>query len=145
MDQLEEPLQTLRETGAGYSVCLPRALLREHHTNSGMVIGHMAPWHERTMTTQEGLVRSWPNGGRARRARVRFHALGLSSGGGDSPVQFVLGGPNYETLAEWRDIVIERAEELSRAGAHRQRLQGNPAPGRRADRQESSCGARGVR
>jgi multidrug efflux pump len=36
---------------------------------------------------------------------------GLSRGGGGQPVQFVLGGPDYDTLADWRDAVIAKAEE----------------------------------
>ncbi|WP_162937565.1 efflux RND transporter permease subunit [Indioceanicola profundi] len=38
-------------------------------------------------------------------------ALGQSGGG--RPVQFVIGGPTYEVLADWRDRIIERAEENS--------------------------------
>lgn len=32
-------------------------------------------------------------------------------GGTNKPVQFVLGGPTYEDLAAWRDILIEKASE----------------------------------
>ena len=39
-----------------------------------------------------------------------------SGGGGDRPVQFVLGGPNYETLAQWRDIVIDQIIAQLEAG-----------------------------
>jgi multidrug efflux pump len=35
---------------------------------------------------------------------------GLSRGG-QTPVQFVIGGPDYETLAEWRDRMLARASE----------------------------------
>jgi multidrug efflux pump len=37
---------------------------------------------------------------------------GLSRGGGGTPVQFVIGGPDFETLAAWRDRVIARAEQV---------------------------------
>jgi multidrug efflux pump len=36
---------------------------------------------------------------------------GLTRGGGQTPVQFVIGGPDYETLARWRDSILERAAE----------------------------------
>lgn len=36
---------------------------------------------------------------------------GLSRGGG-APVQFVIGGPDFETLAAWRDRIIARAEQI---------------------------------
>jgi len=32
-------------------------------------------------------------------------------GGAQKPVQFVLGGPSYEDLLEWRDILLERARQ----------------------------------
>ena len=32
-------------------------------------------------------------------------------GGAGKPVEFVLGGSDYDELARWRDILIERAEE----------------------------------
>ena len=36
---------------------------------------------------------------------------GGGGGGGGVPVQLVIGGPNYDELARWRDIIIERASE----------------------------------
>ncbi len=33
------------------------------------------------------------------------------SGGGGQPVQLVIGGPNYDELARWRDIIIAKASE----------------------------------
>jgi multidrug efflux pump len=113
MDQLEEPLTRLREQGQ-----VDRAVSRvpafgDTSPSSGMFMVQMAPWQERTISTQEAVgqvMRSWSQvpGVRA----FAFMRSGLSRGGGDRPVQFVLGGPNFETLAQWRDIVIERAEEF---------------------------------
>ncbi len=37
---------------------------------------------------------------------------GLSRGGGGQPVQFVIGGPDYPTLAQWRDKMLARAEQI---------------------------------
>ena len=37
-----------------------------------------------------------------------YSRSGLSRGGGDQPVQFVIGGTDWQELAEWRDIVLER-------------------------------------
>ncbi|NWG45844.1 MAG: efflux RND transporter permease subunit [Alphaproteobacteria bacterium] len=33
------------------------------------------------------------------------------SGGSSAPVQFVLGGPSYEALGQWRDLILARAAE----------------------------------
>lgn len=41
-----------------------------------------------------------------------FSVMRQAFGGGESkPVQFVLGGPTYEDLARWRDIVLKKARE----------------------------------
>ncbi|MEO0975067.1 MAG: efflux RND transporter permease subunit, partial [Pseudomonadota bacterium] len=36
---------------------------------------------------------------------------GLSSGGGGKPVQFVIGGSDYQSLATWRDAILARARD----------------------------------
>jgi multidrug efflux pump len=36
---------------------------------------------------------------------------GIGGRGISQAVEFVIGGPSYETLAEWRDIILERAAE----------------------------------
>jgi multidrug efflux pump len=112
MDRLEEPLQRLREQGQVQRVVSRVPAFGSTTPNSGMFMVSMVPWQERTMSTQEVLAATmadWRNvpGVRA----FAFMRSGLSRRGGDRPVQFVLGGPNFETLAQWRDIVIERAEE----------------------------------
>ncbi|MFV2089249.1 MAG: efflux RND transporter permease subunit, partial [Pseudomonadales bacterium] len=112
MDKLEEPIQSLREQGEVQRVVSRVPSFGSTSPNTGMFIVSMAPWKERTLSTQQALdqvmakwaivpgVRAFP-----------FVCSGLSRGGGNRPVQFVLGGPNYEALAEWRDIIMERAEE----------------------------------
>lgn len=41
-----------------------------------------------------------------------FPVMRQAFGGGEvKPVQFVLGGPTYEELARWRDIIIDKASE----------------------------------
>ncbi len=81
---------------------------------SGIVNVTLKPWGERTIDTQDllnVLNRQWEE-----IPDVRVNAF-ISSGnrggggGGGSPVQIVLGGPNYEELARWRDIIIARASE----------------------------------
>jgi len=42
-----------------------------------------------------------------------FSRSGLSRGGGDRPVQFVIGGPDYPTLAVWRDRLLVALEKNS--------------------------------
>jgi multidrug efflux pump subunit AcrB len=80
---------------------------------AGIVNVTLRPWDERTMSTQEllqELNRGWSRD--PRHSRHAFMRSGIAgSGGGGQPVQIVLGGPNYEELARWRDIIIDRASE----------------------------------
>lgn len=79
--------------------------------NSGMSIIALPDWENRSKSTPEvmnELMSAWRE-----IPGVRINAFmrsGLVRGGGGQPVQFVLGGRSYEELAEWRDLVIERAD-----------------------------------
>ena len=82
-------------------------------SNSGVIMVTMTPWQERTVTTAQAAARAsaaWQTvpGVRA----FAFMRSGLSRGGGGQPVQFVLGGPDYDTLADWRDEIVSRASEF---------------------------------
>ncbi len=111
MDRLEQPLMRLRDQGEVTRVLTRVPSWGSSTPNTGMVIGTMAPWRERSMTTQElvnQIMSEWQDIPSVR--AFAFVRSGLSRGGGDRPIQFVLGGPNYDMLAEWRDIIIQRAE-----------------------------------
>ena len=82
-------------------------------SNSGVIMVTMGPWQDRDVTTAE--ARDRVNGQWQTIPGVRAFAFmrsGLSRRGGGQPVQFVLGGPDYETLAEWRDQILDRAREF---------------------------------
>lgn len=112
MDRLEKPLQTMRAEGQVQRVVSRVPSFGSTSPNSGMFIVSMMPWNERTLSTQEAVNRAMADWNTVPGVRAfAFVRSGLSRGGGDRPVQFVLGGPNYETLAQWRDIVLDRAEE----------------------------------
>jgi len=86
------------------------------NNGSGIVNVTLKPWGERKIGTQEmlnDLNKQWEE-----IPDVRVNAFmgggnrgGGGGGGGGSPVQLVLGGPNYEELARWRDLIIARASE----------------------------------
>ncbi len=48
---------------------------------------------------------------------MAFLPSGLGQRGANTPVEFVLQGPDYETLAEWRDTVMDAARESGLFGA----------------------------
>jgi multidrug efflux pump len=80
--------------------------------NSGMTIISLPTWGDRPKETSQvmsELTSKW--------AEIpginsfMFMRSGLGRGGDGQPVQFVIGGRSYEELVQWRDLVIERANE----------------------------------
>jgi multidrug efflux pump len=81
---------------------------------AGIVNVTLKPWGERTIGTQELLDilnKQWEEIPDIRVSAFIGGGNRGGGGGGGSPVQIVLGGPNYEELARWRDIIIARAAE----------------------------------
>jgi multidrug efflux pump len=84
---------------------------------AGIVNVTLVPWGERDVTTAELLAElneEWaeiPNLQVTAFMRSSAPGGGRGGGGGGQPVQLVLGGPNYEVLARWRDIIFDRAAE----------------------------------
>ena len=82
---------------------------------AGMVNVQLVPWDERDVTTAELLAElnaKWaeiPNLQVTAFMRSSAPGGGGGGGGGGQPVQLVIGGPNYEELARWRDIILDRA------------------------------------
>jgi multidrug efflux pump len=78
--------------------------------NSGIGIVDLAPWEERDRTAAQ--IARELTGELSTVTGVRvfvFQPSGLSFYFGQ-PIQFVIGGPTYEELARWRDIIIEKAK-----------------------------------
>ena len=111
--KLELPAMQMIDEGIADVVVLAVPGWGGSQSNSGVMMVSMRPWDERDITTQEAanrVTRAWSTipGVRA----FAFARSGLSRGGGGQPVQFVLGGPDYETLADWRDTIMARAREF---------------------------------
>ena len=110
VEQLEQPVMGLIEDGVAVRLMTRVPGFGSTGSNSGVLIISMAPWNERDITTPETatqLSRTWSSvpGVRA----FAYSRSGLSRGGGDQPVQFVIGGTNWDDLADWRDIILESA------------------------------------
>src|SRR5690606_26550054 len=81
----------------------------EMHT--GQVIVFLQDWDQRDVSTSE--VVEQMRGDLSSLPAVRALPIvrsGLIRGGGQ-PLQVVLGGPDYEELADWRDRMLARMEE----------------------------------
>ena len=80
--------------------------------NGGIIIVSMAPWNKRDISTAEAQGRMMGAWSQAPDVRVfTFMRSGISRHGGGQPVQFVLGGTNYEELARWRDLILRKARQ----------------------------------
>ena len=92
MDRLEVPLQQMREEGEIQRVVSRVPAFGSSTPNSGMFIVSMMPWMDRSISTQEAVDRAMADWRSVPSVRAfAFVRSGLSRGGGDRPVQFVLG------------------------------------------------------
>ena len=112
---IEEPLQPHFDSGL-----IQRGIVGIPgwgNRGAGIVNVTLVPWGERDVTTAELLAElneKWseiPNLQVTAFMRSSAPGGGGGGGGGGQPVQLVLGGPNYEELARWRDIIFARAAE----------------------------------
>lgn len=80
----------------------------EMHT--GQAIVFLQDWNKRDVTTDDVVQRVRRDLGKLPGVRVNPQVrTGLTRGGGQ-PFQIVLGGPEYDELARWRDRVLARIE-----------------------------------
>jgi len=80
--------------------------------NTGRIIMALKDWDERSESAQQVAARLRKQLSDLPGVRVTVSTpTGLGGRSGGQPVQFVLNGPSYEKLSEWRDIVMARARE----------------------------------
>jgi multidrug efflux pump len=82
-------------------------------SNTANVFLRLAPWHERTVRQQDLTAEIFPEV--AAIPGVRAFAINpgsLGQRGFQAPVQLVLQGPDYDTIAQWRDDVMERLRQI---------------------------------
>src|SRR5215207_8191363 len=111
--EVEKAMEPLREKGVVSSTLSQVApgFIRPSPVNAGLVILRLVPWDQRTMKQQDivkqlfGQVSSFPG---ARAFPINPGSLGQR--GLSQPIQFVIGGPDYQTLREWRDRVLAKAQ-----------------------------------
>jgi multidrug efflux pump len=130
--QVERVLQPYLDQGVAAAVManIAPGFQRPAPVNSGLVFLRLKPWGERFKDSENGAAT--PDGYRdkkqqeivreifprisgipgVRAAPVNPPALGQR--GFQPPVQFVIGGTNYETVREWRDRIMGRAGQDAR-------------------------------
>ncbi|HEX2115944.1 MAG TPA: efflux RND transporter permease subunit, partial [Alphaproteobacteria bacterium] len=115
--RIEDAVYPLVERGDAYVVMsnLAPGWQRPAPVNEANVFVRLKPWDERSRKQQD-LVREISNqvislpGARA----VAINPASLGQRGFQPPIQFVLGGPDYETLRGWRDRIMDRARQDGR-------------------------------
>ncbi|MBR0671130.1 efflux RND transporter permease subunit [Neoroseomonas soli] len=114
--QIERLLQRYVDNGEAAAVfATVGGFQRPAVGNVANVFIRLAPWAERSRKQQEIAAEVFPQ--IAAIPGVRGFALNppsLGARGFQPPVQFVIGGPDYDTLIQWRDRFLERARENTR-------------------------------
>jgi len=111
--EIERALKPLEERGVVAAILSQVApgFQRPSPVNAGLVIVRLVPWDERNVKQQDitrqlfGSISAFPG---ARAFPVNPGSLGQR--GFQQPVQFVIGGPDYDTLRQWRDTVTQAAQ-----------------------------------
>jgi multidrug efflux pump len=112
--EVERAIKPLQDQGVVASLLSQVApgFQRPAPVNAGIVIVRLVPWDQRTIKQQDvvrqlfGSVTNFPG---ARAFPTNPPSLG-QRGFGQQQVQFVIGGPDYTTLKEWTDRVVQRAQ-----------------------------------
>lgn len=111
MTEIEQRLMPYVDSGEFKRLLVraPRGFGNIENFNGGFVIVILEEWSKRrsafTIMNEMRVKLSDLPGVRA------FPVMRQGLGGGtQKPVQFVLGGPTYEKLAQWRDVLIEKIE-----------------------------------
>jgi multidrug efflux pump len=114
--QIERLLQRYVENGEASAVfATVGGFQRPAVGNVANVFIRLAPWAERSRKQQQIAAEVFPQ--IAQIPGVRGFALNppsLGARGFQPPVQFVIGGPDYDTLIDWRDRFLARARENPR-------------------------------
>ena len=113
LERMEDVLMPLYENGEATRVLLrlPASFSSTNEVNSVRGIVVLSPWSKRNRSMQDIMG----DVNRKLAAVPGYRAFSVArrglGGGTGKPVEFVLGGSDYDELARWRDILIARAAE----------------------------------
>ncbi|WP_290494625.1 efflux RND transporter permease subunit [Hyphomonas sp. UBA4494] len=110
MDEIERRLIPYAESGEVSRLLLRAPGFGSSSFNQGFVVVVLDDWSRRRPADE---IIAEVNGKLSNLPGIRAFAImrqGLGGGTG-KPVQFVLGGPSYEVLTEWRDLLVTALED----------------------------------
>lgn len=101
------PMRMLKEGTARHVLSVvPGGFNSEGSVNSGIDIIELERWNKRSIPARKLSAQLYAETAKISGARIFiFQPSGLTSFNGQ-PVQFVIGGPTYEKLTEWRDKLL---------------------------------------
>ncbi len=112
MNEIEKRMMKYVESGeiSRVQVRAPRGFGTIENFNRGFIIAILNDWSKRrsAFTIMAEIRQNLSDLPGVRTSPIMRQGLG---GGTGKPVQFVLSGPTYETLAQWRDIVLRKVNE----------------------------------
>ncbi|MEX2009203.1 MAG: efflux RND transporter permease subunit [Dongiaceae bacterium] len=108
--QIERLAEELRKSGDLRSIFAMSG--QGGDATRGFIVVRLVDWSERTRSQQE-IIRSLAPQVAAVTAVRAFPVspAGLGQRGSRTPLQIVIGGPDYESIRQWTDIVLERARD----------------------------------
>ncbi len=114
VDEVEKPFLHLLDTGEADKIVtiIPGSFTATGSVNTAIIIGLLNLWEDRDRKVQEivgdiaGQISGIPG---AMAFAQPPPSLGQDPSG--TPIQFVIQGTNYDQLAQWRDLILERARE----------------------------------
>ena len=114
--EVEDTLSTIGPSGSNeidtlFAVLAP-GLSRPSPVNFAIAFVVLKPWKERLRSQQAIVKEFFPKLLAIPGANVfAINPPSLNQPGRKSPVQFVIGGPSYDTLKDWSKIIIEKARD----------------------------------
>jgi multidrug efflux pump len=112
IDRLQPPLLELQREGSLTRVLFISPAGDAGSTSRAFARISMVPADQRDYSAFELRDQLFRTGSTIPGARViAFVPSGLGTRGSDTPVQFVIQGPDYDVLAEWRDTVLDAARK----------------------------------
>jgi len=109
--QIERLLQRYVDSGEAVAVfATVGGFQRPAVGNVANVFVRLAPWAQRERKQQQIAAEIFPIISAIPGVRgFALNPASLGQRGFQPPVQFVIGGPDYDTLVQWRDVFLERA------------------------------------
>ncbi|HEX5079742.1 MAG TPA: efflux RND transporter permease subunit [Geminicoccaceae bacterium] len=108
--RVEAMLRPLRESGVADRLFAIVGMRGNGHR--AFVVARLADWEAREQTPQQLTGALYPELSALPGARVGASSpAGLGVRGSRTPLQVVIGGPDYDSIQEWSDAIVRRAEQ----------------------------------